>query len=65
MVNISSALSASIATAACSLFSDQASRRRKRLHGPSSDATVLPVMQQGVHVLCTEVKIGTGGDKYS
>ena len=57
MVNISSALSALISMAACSPFSNQARRRRKRLHSPSSDAAR--------SVLCAEVKIGAGGDKYS
>ena len=57
MVNFSSAL---ISMAACSLFLDQARRRRKRLHSPSSDGAR--------SVLCVEVKIGekirAGGDKY-
>ena len=57
MVNISSALSALISMAACSPFSNQDRRRRKRLHSPSSDAAR--------SVLCAEVKIGAGGDKYS
>ena len=38
MVKISSALSALISMAACSPFSNQARRRKKRLHSPSSDA---------------------------
>ena len=50
MVNISSALSASIAMAVCSLFPDQARNKGKRLHGPSSDTAR--------NVLCAEVKIG-------